>query len=301
MSGDDKMPSLQLSDINGMKKDELKKSLIQVLQLNKSRESDEGDTPHSVLAAILEEMKKMNNERNTMMEEISALRQSQDILQKETENMKIELLDEIKSLRMQVKEMKGTVYPYATQEDNSSDQQHTFADVVRNSVRATMESTFKEAESKKELILTKVQEGNDQQFLSELCGKMEVSPQPLNPVRIGRKTDERSRLLKISFQSNFDARKFKARFEQLKAEKKDVPDIRMRLGKTKEEREVYAKNKKVTQKLNNDAKDADFSFSIQENGSIWKFVRGDDGRWKRDKEWSYLGNDESSTKSPIRS
>ena len=198
----------------------------------------------------------------------------------------LEMRKEITELRAQVTQMQSKIDSMAKQESPIPSQ--TFAKVLRS----TVESTIEDAETKKDLILSKVQEGNDQQFLGDLCTKMEFTPKPVNPMRIGRKTEQRTRLLKVSFPSDFDARKFKSRFEQMKHEKKDIPDIRVRSSKTKEERENFSKNSKITHELNKEAKDAggDYSFSLRENGSIWKFVKGEDGRWKRDKEWSHQGN-----------
>ena len=163
---------------------------------------------------------------------------------------------------------------------------------VAEVVRSTVESAMNNTDAKKELILIGVQEGDDQHFLSELCNKMDFASDSPELVRIGHKADGRKRLLKLTFPSNFDARKFKAKFDQLKSEKKDIPNIRMRLGKTKQEREMYARNKQTAKKLNEDTKDTKCSFSLRENGSIWRFVKGDDGKWKRDRDWSHQGNDQ---------
>jgi ankyrin repeat protein len=110
-----------------------------------------------------------------------------------------------------------------------------------------------DAKTKNELILTGVKEGDDQQFLGDLCNKMNVSSTTYDQVRIGRKNDERSRLLKLTFPTNFDARKFMAKFDQLRSEKAELPNIRMRLGKTKQERDAYAKSKIAAKKLNNES------------------------------------------------
>jgi hypothetical protein len=66
----------------------------------------------------------------------------------------------------------------------------------------------------------------------------------------------------------------------------------MRLGKTKQVRDAYAKSKIAAKKLNYESTDANCSFSLRDNGSIWKYVKGDDGKWKRDQGWSYQGNDQ---------
>jgi hypothetical protein len=147
-----------------------------------------------------------------------------------------------------------------------------------------------DVDAKKELILTGVKEGDDQHFLDDLCSKMNVASTTYDQMRIGRKSSERNRLLKLTFSSNFDARKFIAKFDQLKSEKQELPNIRMRLGKTKQERDAYAKSKVAAKKLNDESTDANCSFSLRDNGSIWKFVKGGDGKWKRDQDWSYQGN-----------
>ena len=69
----------------------------------------------------------------------------------------------------------------------------------------------------------------------------------------------------------------------------NLPAIRFRSGKSKEELEEYRKSAKLTHQLNSEAKKAgshrSFSYSLRDNGVIWKFVVNDNGAWKRVTDW----------------
>lgn len=162
----------------------------------------------------------------------------------------------------------------------------SFADVVRNSVQ----STLRDEQIKSQIIISKVDEkANATQFLTNLCEKMSFTTEKSTDIeRIGRKSSDRNRLLKVSFQTPFDARSFKARFDELKRENDtDLPNIRVRPSKTKKERELFSKNSQLAHKLNEEAKrdNSAFSFSLRDDGHIWKFVQQEDGKWKKDKDF----------------
>ena len=44
----------------------------------------------------------------------------------------------------------------------------------------------------------------------------------------------------------------------------------------------------MVSKLNLEAQnnDENHSFSVRDNGEIWKFVKYSDGKWKRDRDWN---------------
>jgi hypothetical protein len=91
--------------------------------------------------------------------------------------------------------------------------------------------------------------------------------------------------MKVRFQSEFDARTFRVRYDEIKS-KEDTPVVRMRPSKTKKEQEGYNKMKEINKKLNENAKkeDANHSFSLRDDCTIWRFVLSE-GRWKHDKSW----------------
>ena len=262
-----------LAEINGMKKDELRDVIKELLKEPASPQvllPDSASTqPGNIIAmlqGICDEMKELKTANAALRSEIGELKSQM--------------------LALQDNQCRCSSPSPPLQGDGCITS--SFADVVRS----TVESTMNDAKAKNEVILTGVKEGDDQQFLGDLCNKMNVSSTTYDQMRIGRKNDERNRLLKLTFPTNFDARKFMAKFDQLKSEKAELPNIRMRLGKTKQERDAYIKSKIAAKKLNDESTDANCSFSLRDNGSIWKYVKGDDGKWKRDQGWSYQGNDQ---------
>ena len=76
-------------------------------------------------------------------------------------------------------------------------------------------------------------------------------------------------------------------FLELKATSSDASQYRVRLGKTRAELSAYNSRKKVVFSLNTAAKEAEasYSFSLRENGEIWKFQKNESGPWKRVKGW----------------
>eukprot|EP00914_Ancora_sagittata_P011463 GHVO01022286.1.p3 GENE.GHVO01022286.1~~GHVO01022286.1.p3 ORF type:complete len:121 (-),score=15.81 GHVO01022286.1:827-1189(-) len=95
-----------------------------------------------------------------------------------------------------------------------------------------------------------------------------------------------NRMMKVTFTSNFDARTFMSRFEANK-DKDGVPSIFIRPYRTKEDQVKYKRYKKDVKDLNDAAKEAgdECSYSLRNNGAIWKFVQVD-GRWRRDENWN---------------
>ncbi|ELT90850.1 hypothetical protein CAPTEDRAFT_210967 [Capitella teleta] len=137
----------------------------------------------------------------------------------------------------------------------------SFTDVVCDTVKAAI----KEESHKTELILSKVEEkDNDTQFLSDLCDTMQFYPIPKSFERIGRKRDDRQRLLKVSFDTQFNARSFKARCDVIRKENHAVADIRVIPSLSKEECVASRKSRKMAYTMNQAAKkDGDtYSFSV---------------------------------------
>ena len=201
-------------------------------------------------------------------------------------------LAEIKSLKTEVASLKtevpalrdGQKASPATPNDTAQDHV-SFAQVVRNSVRETM----LEENTKTQLILSRIEEETDVETLvSNICNTMSVTSKPTGVERLGKKSEGKKRLIKATFQTPFDARTFKSRFDELRKDgDSDLPNIRVRTGKTKAEREVFSKNSNIAHKLNADAKreGGNISFSLRDNGAIWKFEKHEDGKWKKIKDW----------------
>jgi hypothetical protein len=94
--------------------------------------------------------------------------------------------------------------------------------------------------------------------------------------------------MKVTFASNFEARTFLNRFEENKSNE-NVTSVWTRPYRTKEDQMQYSKNKKQVKELNDAAKEAGndtrCSYSLRNNGVIWKFVKAD-GKWRRDENWT---------------
>lgn len=173
----------------------------------------------------------------------------------------------------------------------------SFADALKSSVqsvlredvvRQTVQSTLAEQKSQAEVIISGVEEkGQDAVFLQELCTQMDFSQKPVSLIRVGQKPKDGHRLMKATFSTQFDARTFQSRYNQLKNDHPDEHTLRMRPGLTAAQRKVFNQKKKLAKDLNTKATadNASYSFSVRENGDIWKFNRSDDGKWRRDSDW----------------
>jgi hypothetical protein len=266
------LPSI--SDINTMKRDDLRGVLIDIIKKRNNADTP-GDSLKNTLHVILCEIKACNEETKALKEEIATLKLSNDALCIE--------LSELKCV--------SSSTPTSASKDSTSSVK--FADVVKQSVR----SVFHDDKSKNEIIMSKVKEGeNDQQYVTNVCKIIHFEGQPTDVVRLGRKKDGHSRPLRVTFSSPFDARVFRARFvEHRKADENadDTKGVHVRASRNESEREKYRKNKDIVRKLNDDAKQADLSnisFSLRDNLAIWKFEKDDEGKWKRTQDWSYAGN-----------
>lgn len=178
--------------------------------------------------------------------------------------------------------------------NSNSTTEPTFADVVRHSVKSVLQDQL----SHKEVIIFKLKGGqneSDSVLFSNLCEKIDFPIKPLNLQRLGPKpgvpqNSAAPRPLKATFSTSFDARALLSRFNQAKHnDPGNFSNIRIRLGKTAEEREIFVKNIKMAQELNNEAKEvkANHSFSVRDNGEIWKFQKNETtGKWARVRDWS---------------
>ena len=160
-----------------------------------------------------------------------------------------------------------------------------FSDAVRQSVT----SALQDERVKCDVVISRAEEStDDSKFVNELCKTMDFPAHPTSAQRLGKKKGEQPRLLKVSFPTAFDARTFIARYDQARRNKTDaLPSLRIRSSKTKQERELFAKSSKLAYELNTKAKKdvSNESFSLRDDGSIWKFIQSDDGKWKRDRSW----------------
>lgn len=140
--------------------------------------------------------------------------------------------------------------------------------------------------------MTGVEEkGQDTKMVNELCEKLNFQTKPLDVNRVGHKKPEsgRHRLLKVTFANPFDARSFRAKYdEKKKTDPGTIPILRMRAGRNEEDQALFKKLNTDAHKLNVAAKSSgqNASFSVREHGVIWKFVKNENGKWMHDREWS---------------
>lgn len=211
-----------------------------------------------------------------------------------------QLTTECKQLRIEnqkLTEQACNPSPMVQPPNTSSMTPQSFAEVVKSSVqsalrddvvRQTVQSTLAEQNSQAEVVISGVEErGQDTAFIHELCAQMNFSQKPVSLNRVGQKPKDGHRLMKVSFPSQFDARAFKSRYNQLKNDQPDAYKLRMRPGLTAAQRKIFNQKKKLAQDLNSKATadNASYSFSVRENGDIWKFVQSEDGKWRRDSDW----------------
>ena len=275
---------LTLTDVNGMKKDELREALKEVLfAKDSSKENSESGSESSSdeIGAILSMLRTINDEV------------------KELKTAKCTLLTEVRDLKAQVTALQNKPCPSCANAGSASSSNapigsatsKSFADAVRRSVH----SALKDDQAKNDVMISKAEEnGRDQEMIAEVCDKLNFTNKPVEMRRLGARKENYQRLLQVSFSNHFDARTFRARFEERKKVHSDLPHWHLRFGRTEEEQSNFVKTSKLAFKLNKDAKDAKLneSYSLRHDGSIWKFVRQEDGTWKRDKQWRLTEEEE---------
>ena len=216
------------------------------------------------------------------------------ILKKEIDSLK----QSNQTLSEEVKSMRVTVQSHTDQcssEPQTQMDSKSFAQAVSTTVapmvRSSVQSVLREEQHKNEVIVSKVEEkGEDNKAMSDLCQTMNFEPKPTEVKRLGKKKDGHKRLLKVSFTNHFEARAFRARVEEMrKGDTETIPKWRMRTSRTKEEQTAFAAKHEKVFKLNEEAKAANSgeSFSLREDGSVWKFIKQENGHWKRDQSWSF--------------
>ena len=144
-------------------------------------------------------------------------------------------------------------------------------------------------ESGCEVILSNLkEEGIDHDQVKKLCSEMKFD-HPKDIQRLGKRENNPSRLLKLSFNDSFTASAFRSRFEQCRVSEEDFSfcHIRVRASYPREVRVTMAKSKRTCYELNKRAKEEKLaeSYSVRRDGEIWRFCKALDGGWIRDREW----------------
>ena len=183
----------------------------------------------------------------------------------------------------------GTLGAAATGSTGRATSKGDFAAVVRKSVQ----TAIKDEKCKCEVIISKIEEkGEDDKVIEQLCETLDFKTKPLEVIRIGRKEEDdssRQRLMKVTFANQFEARTFRAKYDEERQTDRDgLPKLRMRAGRNEDDQALFRKLKAQAHKMNADAKAGgdNASFSVRDQGVIWKFKKNGDGKWVRDRAWS---------------
>ena len=164
---------------------------------------------------------------------------------------------------------------------------HILEKVVKSSIKSVLESE----KSKREIIVSRLPEssstgtgGGDSGIMKKICVDIGFPNPPVEVKRLGQQQTNLSRLLKVTFQSEFEARAFKSTYKTAKPVLPNLPKIKIRRNLDAEARKAYSKKAKVVYELNQDpSKTANgiVSYSIRDNGIICKFIRKLDAKWQK--------------------
>lgn len=245
------------------------------------------------------------------------------VFQEELEKCKERMLSEsakltaeVINLREELAAVKAALTPHnqhsptaaaaVPSEHSTSPSPPSFADIVKSSVQ----SVLQEEKVKSDIIVANFKDSKqDVADVDALCTEVGFSSKPIDIQRLGKMQTDRPRLMKISFQTAFDARAFQTKVEEAKkSDSLTQSTIKCRPGRTKEEQAKHTKLSKTVYELNTSAKQKDSpveSFSLRQNGQIWKFQLSENGKWIRATDWQYQppapasGNGNPSPKSSL--
>ncbi|ELU00971.1 hypothetical protein CAPTEDRAFT_207145 [Capitella teleta] len=159
------------------------------------------------------------------------------------------LVEEIRSLRSEVTSLKTSLATLTeksaqqstqtvlSQSANNTDgsESLSFANVMKNSVKGVLH----EEKSKSEITIKGLEEkDSDANDVGLLCTTIQSTGKPTSVVRIGKKSNDRPRLLKASFASSFDAKTFFTRVDATKGDNTLPKEIRCRLSARRKSKPV---------------------------------------------------------------
>ena len=220
----------------------------------------------------------------TLMAVQNLISEQTKVLTDEIEKLRnevVQLRTELAAVKKCVVEEKPNDTPIAQQTSSN----------LANVVKSCVQTAFQEEKDKNDVILSNLPENEskpDSNLVSELCHTLKFTSKSKGMSRLGRKVENQHRLLRVSFDSQFDARAFKSKFDELKQTESIPPNVRVRLARSKAEQDLHASNIKLARGLNEKAKkdNADYSFSVRDSGEIWKFQKNEEGVWRRVREWT---------------
>jgi hypothetical protein len=164
-------------------------------------------------------------------------------------------------------------------------------------VAASIKYVLDNDKARSEVIIAKLPEKKqDTQDIDKLCADLNLSSRPTAITRLGKKEGQHHlRLTKVTFATPFDARKFLAKVDEVQRSDAETDDddstaksIRCRPCRNFEEQKRHKCSRRHVKKLNGDSRAAgveDESFSLRQNGDIWKFKKMSNGKWTRVRDW----------------
>lgn len=240
-------------------------------------------TLNAVKALIDEQTKTLKEEITNLRTELASatlLTDNNNALKKEIVSLRAEVAD----LRVSLNDAQKRTTPPNQSADPESNK--TWADAVTASVKTAL----RDQSVKNEIVVYVPENEHDMEDINALCQKATVAVKPSAIMRIGRPKVGRSRPLKASFPTPFDARAFMTKIDAYKAEAEAddaIRKIRCRPCRTSEEQKHYTACAKQVSAMNEAAKAAGVeSFSIRQNGEVWKFRKEGDS-WKRVADWKF--------------
>ena len=285
-----------MDEIGNLNKNDMKKAMLTLL--NKEAEKINKAEMKKAFLALL----KMENPNDATSESttntLTKIEQSMGTVE-----------HQLSTLQSQMQDMERKISISNALDLNASSENdpNEWSNVVRSKknlsgvMRQSVGAALQDERCKQDVIVSRADEQDDTKMVADLCKSLDFRTAPTSHRRLGQAKDNTPRLLMLSFGSSFDARAFKSRFEHCKAEKKDgLPNLRLRLGKTKEERVLFKHSAKLCHKLNQESKaQGNESYSLKDDGSIWKYIKADSGTWKREKSWTPPDNLASSVANDV--
>ena len=276
-----------MKDLRMMRKDDI----LKLIALDRTTPKDET------------EPKTVNDSPPQVLDAASLLNQLMSLIKPILQDFSKQMSSELNELHDKFANLQSRVDPFITAshtEESPPDDEgewevqgkpkKSFSDVLRQSVK----NAFQEEKIKCDVIISKLPESTDETtFVSELCSKLNLEAKPRNSHRLGkkeRKKGDRPRLVKVSFPTAFDARTFTSGYDKFRREIRDddvYGNLRIRPSRTKDEQAVFTKSSDIAHRLNTEAREKNLpeSYSVRDNGSIWKYTKTSDGAWKRDRDW----------------
>jgi hypothetical protein len=172
--------------------------------------------------------------------------------------------------------------------------------ILEEAVSASLKSALREEKTKCEVVLALPENKQDTKDIEEMCQRLQISTRPSALTRMGESsTSNKARPLKATFASHFDARLFLAKVGE-NNHNAENPAIRCRPCRSSKEQARYMTLRPQVKSLNDTAREngVNESFSIRQNGEVWRFTKRENGKWRRDVNWKLASSPALEPQSP---